>query len=310
MKKKKLRNEEAIHKEDEIIEETEVEAGDNGENSEEEVIHNDDKNEHKSFAYLEVKAVDGEQKVKVILTKQVEDRDGEIVSVQGCDLTNYKKNPIVLWGHRMIGADVQDIIGRAVNIKKEVGEDGVPMITAEVEFADHPQAQYLKQMILKKIITTVSIGFLIKKYDPQTRTIVESELLEFSFVPVPANTEAVVTDKTIKEANDKLAKDLFVKLANYEKIHPKIKAYRKLFLGDEILEKIGYNKSGSEIADIKEVYARIMDILKQKEEDADSGNNEEPENPENQEDQDQGAETQPATKKDLLEIIGVKDSEK
>ena len=46
------------------------------------------------------------------------DRDGEVIKVNGWQLTNYKKNPVILWGHR------HDIpaIGQAKRVYKSDGK--------------------------------------------------------------------------------------------------------------------------------------------------------------------------------------------
>src|SRR5712672_1326038 len=45
------------------------------------------------------KASDKNGTFDVIISTEVTDRAGEIVRQSGWDLTNYKNNPIVLWGH-------------------------------------------------------------------------------------------------------------------------------------------------------------------------------------------------------------------
>jgi HK97 family phage prohead protease len=208
----------------------------------------------KKYFQTEVtKSEDG--RIKIILSKQVEDRDGEVLMIDGCDIENFRKNSIVLWGHRMIGGDIEDVIGTLVNIEKTVDQNTVPMMTGYVEFADHPKAQYLKGMVEKGIITSVSVGFGIKDggYNADTRTINQWELYEVSFVTVPANPEARVT-KGMKKAIQ-IEKDPYKMLLNYERIHPVVKTFRKLFLSDELCEKIGYNKTGNELEDIQNVFS-------------------------------------------------------
>src|SRR5690606_38415864 len=116
-----------------------------------------------AFFNTEVKRMD-DGRVKVILSKQIYDRDGEILSIDGCDLTNFAKNPIMIWGHRMRGGDVEDVMGKWENLEKEV-IGGVPVLTATPFFADHPKAQYCMRMVKAGILNTVSVGFLEKEYD-------------------------------------------------------------------------------------------------------------------------------------------------
>lgn len=197
--------------------------------------------------------------VKVILTKEIEDRDGEVIKVAGVNIDNFRKNPIVLDTHRH-NTSIEDIIGRMPNVEKTTDANGIPMIVGEVEFADTPKGQLAKKLVDKNILKTVSIGFSSKDFDVATRTITESELFEVSFVSVPANPEATTMKnakiKELVEADD--SKELFKVLENYLEIHPRIKQYRKLLLGEELTEKLGYEKTGEELKDLKAVYDLIV----------------------------------------------------
>ena len=200
---------------------------------------------------------------KVILTKEIVDRDGEIISVDGLDLTKYEANPIVLWGHRMANGDVEDVMGKALNLTKTKDANGVKMCMADIQFADHPKAVYLKGMVEKGIITSLSIGFGVKDggYDFETKTIKESELFELSFVTVPANPEARVLNavKSMKLNNEDEA-EVFKKLNLLEEVHAKIKQYRKSFMSDEFCKFIGYVKTGDEVTDIQNIVAKIEEV--------------------------------------------------
>jgi len=206
---------------------------------------------------------------KVILTKEIIDRDGEIISVDGLDLTKYEANPIVLWGHRMANGDVEDVMGKATNITKTKDNSGIKMCVADIQFADHPKAVYLKGMVEKGIITSLSIGFGVKDggYDFETKTIKQSELFELSFVTVPANPEARVLNavKSLKLGNED-EMELFKKLNLLEEVHAKIKQYRKSFMSDEFCKFLGYVKTGDEVTDIQNIVAKIEELPEKKEE--------------------------------------------
>ena len=219
-----------------------------------------DKKGTKGVAYTKASTLDND--VKIILSKEVEDRDGEILSIKGCNLDDYKKNPVVLWGHRMTTGDVEDVMGKMVSIEKSISEDGFPILEGTVKFADHPKAQYLQRMVKQGIVSTVSVGFGIKEYDYDENTVTDWELYELSFVNVPANTEAMVTEKSVKESDDEFNDKVYKKLSNYEVIHPMIKTYRKLFLKDkEVLEQLGIEKSGSELVDVKNIHEAIKTLI-------------------------------------------------
>jgi HK97 family phage prohead protease len=211
--------------------------------------------------------------VNVIFTKEVEDRDGETVMVDGIDLTNFAKNPVVLNTHK--NDDILDILGTAENLRKEVDANGKKMLTGDIKFADHPKAKFAEQMVRRGELNTVSIGFRVVKggFDPSTNTITNSELFELSFVPVPANPEALVRSKQAKfheltNAIDTMsdAEDVYKRLANYEDIHPKMKEVRKMFLSEEFCGMIEYEKTGDELVDYKTIYDLIVTKLASEEE--------------------------------------------
>jgi len=62
----------------------------------------------------------------------------------------------------------------------------------------NPKAQMLRKMYDQGFIRTVSVGLRPISRDTTNRNIIrEWELLEFSFVPVPANPEALRVSKEI-----------------------------------------------------------------------------------------------------------------
>jgi len=128
----------------------------------------------------------------VIISTENVDRQGDIVRQNGWDFTNYKKNPIVLWGH--------DYYKLPIGVCTDwylTEQNGVPALGAKGFFypADiNPLAQQVRKMYefgLKLGVgagCTTSVGFIPRDFDPDNRSIItKAELLEFSFVPVPAN---------------------------------------------------------------------------------------------------------------------------
>jgi hypothetical protein len=128
----------------------------------------------------------------VIVSTELKDRAGEIVRQDGWDLANYKNNPIVLWGH--------DYYSLPIGICMETYNTtyrGVPALGARGVFlsADiNPLAQQVRKMYEYGVKSgynvgcTTSVGFIPKEFDESDRSIItRSELLEFSFVPIPAN---------------------------------------------------------------------------------------------------------------------------
>jgi hypothetical protein len=138
------------------------------------------------------KASDKNGTFDVIISTEDIDRAGEIVRQDGWDFTNYKNNPIVLWGHDYYSLPIGVC---TETYKTEV--HGVPATGARGVFYPediNPLAQQVRRMYDYGIKTglgvgcTTSVGFIPKDFETDNRSVItKAELLEFSFVPVPAN---------------------------------------------------------------------------------------------------------------------------
>lgn len=138
---------------------------------------------------------------KVVISTDDVDRAGESIMITGWDLEHYKKNPIVLWGH----SHNELPIGVATNIYQEGNK-----LVAEGKFALHERAQEVREMYEMGIVKATSVGFIPKKFADDGDTIIEAELLEFSFVSVPMNPHALSVLSSSELSIDKLvAKGFF-----------------------------------------------------------------------------------------------------
>lgn len=119
------------------------------------------------------------------------DRYGDIIRSDGWDLSNYKKNPVLLFGHQSRELPIGATSKIWVDSKKLLAD--VEFATAEVyDFADS-----VYKMVKAGFLNAVSVGFKPTKMpndikDPETNKwtggfeFVAQELLELSVVPVPA----------------------------------------------------------------------------------------------------------------------------
>lgn len=140
--------------------------------------------------------VNGTRQVKVICSTDDRDRMGDIIVQDGIDLAAYKKNPIVLWGH-----DSDRPVARAPDIVVNAGK-----LRATVTFPDEgvdADADWVYGKIQAGIVNAVSIGFIPREYeslDPKNPwngyRFTKSELVEFSFVSVPANASCLIVDRS------------------------------------------------------------------------------------------------------------------
>ncbi len=124
---------------------------------------------------------------EVIISTADIDRQGESIDQNGWDLNFYLQNPIVLWAH--------DYDSLPIAICDEVvAKDG--KLVARGRFAPesaNPFAQQVRRLYDLKIVRATSVGFIVR--DQVGNIITKAELLEFSFVPVPANPYALSTQR-------------------------------------------------------------------------------------------------------------------
>lgn len=131
------------------------------------------------------------------------DRELDTIAVEGWDLRNYQRNPVVLWGH-----DASRLpIGRAFDVGVEDGA-----LKASVEFvpADLPEggafADSVYRLARSGFIAATSVGFRPIKYEYSHDKdrgaddwfpgidFLEQELVELSIVTVPANPDALLEE--------------------------------------------------------------------------------------------------------------------
>lgn len=144
--------------------------------------------------YTKAEIEETEKGLLAVASTAVVDRHGEIVSVDGWNLKNFKKNPILLWGHD----HYEPAIGTAKNIRVE-GVGKKARLLFEPVFHDFTEtSKALKRMVEEKIINSFSVGFRPLEVDGNKYT--SQELLEISLVNVPANPDArMLAYKSLKQ---------------------------------------------------------------------------------------------------------------
>lgn len=144
---------------------------------------------HKTF---EIKLLDKRPNGgRIMITTGSPDRQHDRVMPLGLGLTNYQKNPIVQWGHNY--KDPFATIGRTTALT--VSDTG---IVADFELrpaANDADPQNIVLLLWDgEWIKTASIGFIPlvgKANEIGGSDFMQSELLEWSLVPIPANAEAL-----------------------------------------------------------------------------------------------------------------------
>lgn len=142
----------------------------------------------KSEAYIEKATKLKEGQVEFIVSTGAVDAHGERIDVEGIDIKDYKKNPVVLWGHDGFNLP----IARAVKVWKESGK---LMAVAEFYLKDE-FANKVYNYILDGFLKAVSIGGMVQEWGADGMTISKLVMKEFSVVSIPANPEALATAKS------------------------------------------------------------------------------------------------------------------
>ena len=147
------------------------------------------------FGGIDIKADEGEG-FPWVLSDMTLDRDMERMDPSGWDLKQYRKNPIVLWGHD----SWEPAIGVMKNIKGASDEKGE--LTGTIYFdesGDDPMATKIASKVRQGILTKGSVGFMTKQIEilegarDGTRLIHRKmELMEFSVCNIPANPSASI----------------------------------------------------------------------------------------------------------------------
>jgi len=133
------------------------------------------------------------------------DRHGDIV-IQNWILDGYKANPVLLDSHNY--DSITHIVGKVNNMRID-GEK----LKGEIEFAlMNPKGVLAKEMADNGFLNASSAGFIPNEFDNEGR-ILKSELLEVSFVSVPANAKALFEKKVkeIESETETLKKEIEVK---------------------------------------------------------------------------------------------------
>lgn len=121
-------------------------------------------------------------------TTEAVDRQGEIVTLDGWRLDNYKANPVILDSHRYDG--IESIVGKGVDLA--YGDAGLDV---DILFSEtNPRGRIAEGLASEGMLNTLSVGFRSLKRDRAADGVtrhIDKELLEISVVAVPANPEAV-----------------------------------------------------------------------------------------------------------------------
>ncbi|HEX5429868.1 MAG TPA: hypothetical protein VFX17_02180 [Patescibacteria group bacterium] len=136
-------------------------------------------------------------RISFVASDETLDRSGEVIPIESWDLTNFMKNPVLLVNHDYM---VENIVGMATNIRFE----GKSLVFDPVFHGITDLSKEVEQMVNEGVLNTVSVGFL--PHGPvQDGDTGRNELLEVSFVAVPANPNAERIKTLLDVKNAELA---------------------------------------------------------------------------------------------------------
>lgn len=148
----------------------------------------------------ELKSFDDEKRsFEAIASSEAIDRDGDILTLDGWDFKNFKKNPVLLWAH--------DAYSLPIGKVADVWIDG-KFMKFRPEFMSkelNPFAEQVYQMYKAGFLRSFSVRFDPSKWEDITpektpkqgeivrygRRYLKKELLEISCVNIPANPQAI-----------------------------------------------------------------------------------------------------------------------
>lgn len=174
------------------------------------------------------------------------DRDGEVIDPNSWNFDNFLKNPVLLWAHNYS----KPPIGKVLEITRQ-GSKILFKPQFAVEILEDAKQAY--ELYKEGFLNAFSVGFRPTRWEDRemggkmVRVFLETELLEISAVPVPANPNAIVLARGMKGISDEIVKEMEKNMDPVaEELLPLVKA-----IADEVDEK----------ARTKKAYALLVTLL-------------------------------------------------
>lgn len=168
---------------------------------------------NKSYQLGQTRAISGNvaesRIISFVLSTPTKDRHNTVLNQNNWELKNYLKNPIVGYQHQLFGdalnpPDPDNIIGKCVKIGTEI-INGSRCLVGSCEFETketNPKAEKIFRKALFGSLKACSVGFIeigqgkygqgkeAKGAENETYYFAGQELLEWSLVHIPSNSEA------------------------------------------------------------------------------------------------------------------------
>lgn len=143
----------------------------------------------KSEGYIEKASKLAEGEVEFVVSTGDIDSHGERINVDGIDFSDFKKNPVILWGHDGFNLP----IAKATKIWKENGK----LMSRAKFYLKDDFARKVYEYIMDGYLNAVSIGGMVEEWGTDGMTIAKLKMKEYSVVSIPANQNALVAAKAL-----------------------------------------------------------------------------------------------------------------
>jgi HK97 family phage prohead protease len=134
----------------------------------------------------------GPREIRAVISTATQDRQGDVLEPAGCDMAAYRRNPIVLASHNPtlpIGTAEPKIVGNRIEALITFAPAGVSQ-----------SADVWCGLAKSGVVSGISVGFSGDEYEPIRSTggarFTRWTLLEISLVAVPANSEALIIERS------------------------------------------------------------------------------------------------------------------
>jgi hypothetical protein len=165
----------------------------------------------------------GDRSVQFTISKEVVDRDGDILRASGVDFTNYMKNPVFLSFHNSREFPLGKVTKFWVegnSVKAIVYFPPIEELSTNPEQASEKAklVDFTYHCYKTGMLNAVSVGFIPLEWVENENgfDIQKWELLEFSAVAVPANQDAIA--EAVKSFGDEFAKGLVSTVSKTESV--------------------------------------------------------------------------------------------
>lgn len=152
------------------------------------------------YGLIEKAASLSEGEIEFIVSTNDWDAHGERINVDGINFKDFKKNPVVLWGHDGFSLP----IAKATKVWKE----GRKLMAKAMFDMEDTFAAEVYRKIKDGFLNAVSIGGMVEEWGSDGLTISKMNMKEFSVVSIPANPKALATAKSLTDEEEAVVKQL------------------------------------------------------------------------------------------------------